>query len=79
MLGPAPTHDARVLFDDILRARAGSRAAVQSSVLLADDDLFACTLSLAKAMAQCSVILTLALWNSSRFYVVYRKLLKRHR
>jgi hypothetical protein len=31
------------------------------------------------AMAQRSVILTLALWNSSQFYVVYRKLLKRHR
>ena len=53
--GPAPTHGARVLFDDILTARAGSRAAVQPlpllqpSVLPADDDPFAFMPSPAKA------------------------------
>jgi mediator of replication checkpoint protein 1 len=54
-VGPAPTHGARVLFDDILSARAGTRAAVQPlpllqpSVLPADDDPFAFTPSPAKA------------------------------
>ena len=52
---PAPTRGARVLFDDILSARAGTKAAVQPlpllqpSVLLADDDPFAFTPSPAKA------------------------------
>jgi mediator of replication checkpoint protein 1 len=47
--GPAPTHGARVLFDDILSARAGMGAALQPSVLPADDDPFAFTPSPAKA------------------------------
>jgi mediator of replication checkpoint protein 1 len=54
-VGSAPTHGARVLFDDILSARAGTRAAVQPlpplqlSVLPADDDPFAFAPSPAKA------------------------------
>jgi mediator of replication checkpoint protein 1 len=47
--GPAPTHGARVLFDDILSSRAGMGAALQPSVLPADDDPFAFTPSPAKA------------------------------
>jgi mediator of replication checkpoint protein 1 len=53
--GSAPAHGARVLFDDILSARAGTRAAVQPlplmqpSVLPADDDPFAFTPLSAKA------------------------------
>ena len=47
--GPAPTHGARVLFDDILSARAGMGTALQPSVLPADDDPFAFTPSPAKA------------------------------
>jgi mediator of replication checkpoint protein 1 len=47
--GPAPIHGARVLFDDILSARAGMGAALQPSVLPADDDPFAFTPSPAKA------------------------------
>jgi len=50
--GPAPTHGARVLFDDILSARAGVGAALQPSVLPADDDPFAFTPSPAKAREQ---------------------------
>jgi mediator of replication checkpoint protein 1 len=50
--GPAPTHGARVLFDDILSARAGMGAALQPSVLPADDDPFAFTPSPAKAREQ---------------------------
>jgi len=52
---PAPTHGARVLFNDILSARAGTKAAVQPlpllqpSVLSADDDPFAFTPSSIKA------------------------------
>ena len=52
---PGPTHGARVLFNDILSARAGTKAAVQPlpllqpSVLPADDDPFAFTPSLVKA------------------------------
>lgn len=50
--GTAPTHGARVLFDDILSARAGMGAALQPSVLPADDDPFAFTPSPAKAREQ---------------------------
>jgi hypothetical protein len=50
--GPAPTHGARVLFDDILSTRAGMGAALQPSVLPADDDPFAFTPSPAKAREQ---------------------------
>ena len=50
--GPAPTHGARVLFDDILSARAGMGAALQPSVLPADDDPFTFTPSPAKAREQ---------------------------
>jgi len=50
--GPAPTHGARMLFDDILSARAGMGAALQPSVLPADDDPFAFTPSPAKAREQ---------------------------
>jgi mediator of replication checkpoint protein 1 len=39
--GPAPTHGARILFDDILSARVGMGTALQPSVLPADDDPFA--------------------------------------
>lgn len=54
-VGSAPAHGARVLFDDILSARAGTRAAVQPlpplqpSVLPVDDDPFAFPPSPAKA------------------------------
>jgi len=54
-VGSAPVHGARVLFDDILSARVGTRAAVQPlpplqlSVLPADDDPFAFAPSPAKA------------------------------
>jgi mediator of replication checkpoint protein 1 len=54
-VGSAPAHGARVLFDDILSARVGTRAAVQPlpplqpSVLPADDDPFAFAPSPAKA------------------------------
>jgi len=57
---PAHTHGARVLFGDILSARAGTKAAVQPlpllqpSVLLADDDPFAFTPSPAKARENAS-------------------------
>ena len=53
---PAPTHGARVLFDDILSARASIKAGVQPQpllqpgVLLADDDPFAFTPSSAKVL-----------------------------
>lgn len=50
--GPAPTHGARVLFDDILSARTGMGAALQPSVLPADDDPFTFTPSPAKAREQ---------------------------
>jgi hypothetical protein len=50
--GSATTHGARVLFDDILSARAGMGAALQPSVLPADDDPFAFTPSPAKAREQ---------------------------
>ena len=50
--GHAPTHGARVLFDDILSTRAGIGAALQPSVLPADDDPFAFTPSPAKAREQ---------------------------
>jgi mediator of replication checkpoint protein 1 len=50
--GPAPTHGARILFDDILSARAGMGATMQPSVLPADDDPFAFTPSPAKAREQ---------------------------
>jgi mediator of replication checkpoint protein 1 len=50
--GPAPTHGARVLFDDILSSRSGMGLAVQPRVLLADDDPFAFTPSPAKAQEQ---------------------------
>ena len=50
--GPTPSHGARVLFDDILSARAGMGTALQSSVLPADDDPFAFTPSPAKAREQ---------------------------
>jgi hypothetical protein len=50
--GPAPTHGARVLFDDILSSRAGMGSAVQPSVLLTDDDPFTFTPSPAKAREQ---------------------------
>jgi mediator of replication checkpoint protein 1 len=50
--GSAPTHGARVLFDDILSTRAGIGAALQPSVLPADDDPFAFTPSPAKAREQ---------------------------
>ena len=57
---PTPTHGARILFDDLLSARAGTKAAVQPlpllqpSVLLADDDPFAFTPSPAKARENAS-------------------------
>jgi len=53
--GPLPTHGARVLFDDILSARAGTKAGaqplplLQPSVLPADDDPFVFTPSPVKA------------------------------
>ena len=57
VVGPSPTRGARVLFNDILSARAaGMKATVQplpllqSSVLPADDDPFAFTPSPAKAL-----------------------------
>ena len=48
----APTHGARVLFDDILSARAGMGTALQPSVLPVDDDPFTFTPSPAKAREQ---------------------------
>jgi hypothetical protein len=57
---PEPTHGARVLFNDILSARAGTKAAVQPlpllqpSVLPAEDDPFAFTPSSAKARENAS-------------------------
>ena len=57
---PAPTHGARVLFNDILSARAGTKAAVQPlpllqpSILPVDDDPFAFTPSSAKAQENAS-------------------------
>ena len=50
--GPAPTHGARILFDDILSARAGVGAALQSGALPGDDDPFSFTPSPAKAREQ---------------------------
>lgn len=50
--GPAPAHCARVLFDDILSARAGVGGALQPGVLPGDDDPFAFTPSPAKAREQ---------------------------
>jgi mediator of replication checkpoint protein 1 len=50
--GPTPTYGARILFDDILSTRAGMGAALQHSVLPADDDPFAFTPSPAKAREQ---------------------------
>ncbi|KAH9955546.1 hypothetical protein BC827DRAFT_870099 [Russula dissimulans] len=53
--GPVPTHGARVLFNDILSARAGTKAAaqplplLQPSMLPADDDPFVFTPSPVKA------------------------------
>ena len=45
----APVQGARVLFDDLLGARAGTRASVQPLPLLGDDDPFVFTPSPAKA------------------------------
>jgi mediator of replication checkpoint protein 1 len=50
--GSAPTHGARVLFDDILSARTGMGSVVQPNALLTDDDPFAFTPSPAKAREQ---------------------------
>lgn len=50
--GPVPTHGARVLFDDILSARAGMGTALQPGVLPGDDDPFAFTPSSAKPREQ---------------------------
>ncbi|KAI9511264.1 hypothetical protein F5148DRAFT_1146934 [Russula earlei] len=57
VVGPAPTHGARVLFDDILSARTGTKAAAQplpvlQPSVLADDDPFVFTPSPAKAKAE---------------------------
>ena len=50
--GSAPTHGARVLFDDILSARAGMGSVMQPNASLTDDDPFAFTPSPAKAREQ---------------------------
>ena len=50
--GPASTHGARVLFDDILSARSGMGSVVQPNASLTDNDPFAFTPSPAKAREQ---------------------------